>query len=324
MSQTFTTREINFSNNDIQLAGTLTLPEGEGPHPIVVLVHGSGEVDRNENTRRLPMNIFAEIATMFANNGIATLRFDKRGIGQSGGDYFTTGLFDQADDALAAFEFATQHPEIDSANAYFLGHSVGSNIIFYLAANKCQPAGLISVAGALRSGESLSSFQARHVVNAIPKILRYILKFFFIDIIKLQKKSLAKIKNSKKSVTRANFLQKINLKWMREFLLYDPSADFANLTCPILAIHGDKDLQSPLEDQQKMLRAKKSDFTAQTIPDLTHILRRDAKKPSIRHYKQLVQQPVDQETLSIITAWLLQQIDNNTTAKESTLEVEAF
>jgi pimeloyl-ACP methyl ester carboxylesterase len=94
--------EVVFRNGDVVLSGTLVLPVGRGPHPAIVMIHGSGP-----QTRRSPA------ANWYAYHGIAYLSFDKRGAGKSTGDWREAGLSELADDVLAAVKFLRQRREID-------------------------------------------------------------------------------------------------------------------------------------------------------------------------------------------------------------------
>jgi hypothetical protein len=99
--------EVTFQSGDLHLAGTLLLPGTGGPHPAVLLLPGSGQVDRNENAKKLAVNALREIALHLAGLGIATFRYDKRCVGTSQGDYWETGFFDRVTDAVAALAWLT-------------------------------------------------------------------------------------------------------------------------------------------------------------------------------------------------------------------------
>jgi uncharacterized protein len=75
------------------LAATLTIPEGSsGKYPLVVMVHGSGPTDRDSNAKGMPMNIFKELSEVVASEEFASIRYDKRGVGASKGDFYETGF----------------------------------------------------------------------------------------------------------------------------------------------------------------------------------------------------------------------------------------
>ena len=94
---------VQFASGDIALAGTLILPEGSQPHPAVVLFHGSGLQKRDLITAR-----------WFAAEGIAALAYDKRGVGESGGDFRKVPFMELCDDGLSAIKYLKSRKEIDA------------------------------------------------------------------------------------------------------------------------------------------------------------------------------------------------------------------
>ena len=111
----FRREEVKFQSGRLSLAGTLTLPPGPGPHPAVVLLHGSGPQDRN----------FVWLTSFFAHRGVAVLAYDKRGVGGSQGDWRAASLQDLAADALAAIETLRGQPNIDRRRIGLYGSSNG-------------------------------------------------------------------------------------------------------------------------------------------------------------------------------------------------------
>ena len=97
-------REVVFSSDSVRLSGTLAIPDTGGRFPGVLLIPGSGQIDRNENHKKLRLNVFHDLSGFLAANGFATLRYDKRGVGSSGGKYWETGFYDNVSDALAALK----------------------------------------------------------------------------------------------------------------------------------------------------------------------------------------------------------------------------
>jgi dienelactone hydrolase len=115
----FVEEEVTFRNGDVTLAGTLTLPAGsgsrsEGPYPAIVYLHGSGPMSRGGA---------ASYAERWAALGIAGLRYDKRGTGESAGSWTASSLTDLAADAVAALEYLAARPEIDPDRIGFWGVS---------------------------------------------------------------------------------------------------------------------------------------------------------------------------------------------------------
>ena len=142
MTPTPTATEQHWTTPDgTQLAGTLQLPNppSEAPRPAVLLISGSGPLDRNSNTDAQSLNIASAIAEHLATLGIASLRFDKRGTGASGGDYATTGFNDETDDAATALHHLANLEGIDAGHIAVIGHSAGATIGIRLAASEPAP-----------------------------------------------------------------------------------------------------------------------------------------------------------------------------------------
>src|SRR5947209_6530703 len=108
------------------LAGTLTLPENPGPVPAVAIASGSGPLARDSNHRRARFDVARQRAHAPAEGGLASLRYDKRGVGESPGDWRRAGLSDNVDDLAAAVAALAARPEVDPARVLVAGHSEGA------------------------------------------------------------------------------------------------------------------------------------------------------------------------------------------------------
>ncbi|MFD6282065.1 alpha/beta hydrolase family protein, partial [Streptomyces sp. NPDC060209] len=122
------------ADDGTSLAGTLTLPAGPGPHPAVLLLHGSGPLDRDGNTPKLTMNLGRPVAETLAARGIATLRYDRRGAGANLGDWRAAGFTDNRRDAAAALLALAGRSDIRADAVGVVGHSEGSLHAMALAA----------------------------------------------------------------------------------------------------------------------------------------------------------------------------------------------
>ena len=302
-------QNISFLSDGLALAGTITLPDIQGTFPGVVLVPGSGQVDRNENAKKLAINAFREIAAVLATKGIASLRYDKRGIGQSQGDFWKTGFYDNIKDASNAVDFLKHHAQIDSEQIFVLGHSEGAAIATRLAATGTNIKGVILLAGTAQSGEDVLVWQGEQVTKSMHGINGFLIHKLHINVRKAQEKQLEKIKHSTKDWFRMQLITKINAKWMREFLAYNPVKDLPKIQIPVLAITGSKDIQVNPADLKKMTELVKSNFNWFEIPDLTHILRKETGEPTISNYQKQIQKPVDKNVLNTISDWLENQIE---------------
>ena len=121
-------KDVVFSNKKeiINLSGTLTLPKEKGKSPAVILIAGSGPNDRDETI--FGHKPFWVLADYLSRNGIAVLRYDKRGVDKSGGEYFTATTQDFADDAKAALNYLKTRKDIDTLKIGLIGHSEGGII----------------------------------------------------------------------------------------------------------------------------------------------------------------------------------------------------
>ena len=121
-------------NGGVVLAGTLSFPEGRGPHPAVILISGSGAQNRDEEI--FGFQPFRLIAEHLTREGIAVLRYDDRGVGGSSGSVSDATSEDFAGDVLAALDLLGSRPEIDPAAIGLLGHSEGGMVAPLAAARR--------------------------------------------------------------------------------------------------------------------------------------------------------------------------------------------
>ena len=298
-----TQQDVAFPSGSLQLAGTLALPDGEGPWPAVLLIPGSGQVDRNENTKKFAIDALHQVAQYLAEQGVATLRYDKRGVGQSEGDYYESGFFDHVFDASSALDYLKSREDIRADLAFLLGHSEGALIATRMAGTGAGIAGAILLAGTAQSGEEVLMWQTEQVVKGMHGFNKWLIDLLHIDVLKREAVQLDKIKRSTKNAYRVQ-LAKINAKWMREFMAYDPAQDLSNIQVPVLAITGSKDIQVMPADLERMRDLVPGEFEGHQIPDVTHMLRAEAGEPSVSEYKAEILRPVDSRILSLISTWL--------------------
>jgi pimeloyl-ACP methyl ester carboxylesterase len=301
-------QEVSFYSGPHILTGTLTLPDTQGTFPGVLLVPGSGRVDRNENAKKLAIDALREIAMNLAKKGIATLRYDKRGVGESQGEFLETGLYDNVSDAATALHFLKFNEYIQPDHVFILGHSEGAVIATRLAGTGADVAGVILLAGTAESGEDVMLWQSEQVADGMHGLNGFLIKALHIDVQKAEHKQLDKIKQSTKDWYRVGLFAKLNAKWTREFLEYNPADDLPNIQVPVLAITGSKDIQVNPSDLKRMAELVPSEFEWHEVPDVTHILRDEAGEPTLSTYRQQVRQPVDERVLNFISDWLKRHI----------------
>lgn len=291
------------ADDGLPLVGTLTLPTGPGPHPAVLLLHGSGPLDRDANTGgRLRMELGPPLAAALAKDGIATLRYDRRGVGATSGDWHATGFVDNRNDAAAALRALAERPDIRADAIGLIGHSEGAVHAMSLGALP-QVRAVVLLAGFARPGEDALRWQARMIARDLPAPVRPLLPVLRV----LANRQLARIKTTSTDVARVAG-KRMNARWMREMLVHDPRPDLANLKVPVLAITGGKDIQVDPADLDEIRRLVPGEVEIHRIPDLTHPLRRDPGRPSARSYPRLMRQPVDADLLARVTGWLAHRL----------------
>lgn len=299
-------REVTFQSGNIKLVGSLRLPDAEGCFPAVLLLPGSGELDRNENAPTLPINALREIAEYLAGLGIASFRFDKRGVGASEGEHMGTGFFDHVEDATAALTCLKSQEQVQPEKVFVLGHSEGSGLTTRLAGSGADVAGIILLTGWARKSEDLLIWQAEQVLPNMKGLNGWLVRVLHIDIRKAQLKQFAKIKKSTRDWYRQLFV-KINAKWFREFLEYTPAEDLVKIHVPVLAITGSKDIQVDPAELKRMGELVKGEYESHELSDVTHMLRTDPGKPTTDSYKEQITRPVDARLLKIVGNWLKRQ-----------------
>jgi pimeloyl-ACP methyl ester carboxylesterase len=187
---------------------------------------------------------------------------------------------------------------------FALGHSEGATICIRLAGAREPVAGATLLAGVGRQGEEALLWQGEQVVPGMTGFAKFLIGALHVDVRKQQLKAFAKIKESTKDTYRIQF-KRINAKWLREFLAYDPAEDLARTEVPILAITGSKDIEVNPADLDVMASLVHSEFESHIVPDVTHLLRADdATVPSIKMYKEQIKKPVDSRVMDLIEDWL--------------------
>ena len=157
--------QVKLPANGFSLAGTLSKPANADtrPLPAVVLIGGSGTADRDELVFGVP--IFGQLAGAIADAGFVVLRYDKRGVGQSGGRLESASLADFADDLRAAVRFLSARKDIDRKRIAVVGHSEGGAVAMMAAAKDKRIAALVLVAANGVTGSDLVLAQQQHLLS---------------------------------------------------------------------------------------------------------------------------------------------------------------
>jgi uncharacterized protein len=284
------------------LNGTLTLPDAGGPVPAVVIASGSGPLDRDSNHRRARFEVARQLAHALAAGGLASLRYDKRGVGESPGDWRAAGLHDNVDDLGRALDALAARPEVDAGRILLAGHSEGAILAAALAARGVPTAGVVLLSMSATPGEELLLLQARRIAPTLPAPVRGLLRLFRVDLEKKVAANHRRIRATSTDVARIG-AARVNARWTREFMAHDPREDLRRLAVPVLAVTGDKDLQVDPADLDEVAATVPGGATTHLVPDVTHTLRRQAGPASLAAYRRELREPVDAAVLATVVAW---------------------
>ena len=317
--------EITFPNGKakIALAGTLTLPRGQGPFPAAILLSGSGPHDRDESL--VGHRPFLVLADYLTRKGIAVLRFDKRGVGKSTGDYANATTEDFAGDAEAALAYLKTRKEIDGKKIGLIGHSEGGMIAPLVAAHSSDVAWVVLLAGPGLKGEDTLLLQSELILKTagvsddqIAKTREFNKQTYALvrqekDPAILQAKLSGLVQSSglSASLPPAALQSQVRLMvspWFRFFLDYDPLPALQKTMCPVLALNGEKDLQvSPKENLAKIQKALQDggnkDFQTTELPGLNHLFQH-CPTGSPTEYGG-IQETMAPEALNAVSDWVL-------------------
>ena len=330
--------EITFANTKekINLAGTLTLPKGEEKHAAVILIAGSGPNDRDETVfGHKPFWVLADYLTR---QGIAVLRYDKRGVGESEGEFFTSTTENFADDATAALNYLKTRKEIDHANIGLIGHSEGGVIAPMVAVQTEEVKFVILMAGLGITGTELSlaqnqfAFDKTSLTEEEKENLNQILINIYSNVTKWTeyvgsveernqlKKELATLWQNFAPEIRAGVKQEVFVEktvanitspWFRHFLKNNPLTYLQKLSIPVLAINGENDTQvnsqtNLLKIEDALKKANNQHYTIKSYPHLNHLFQ-ESTTGEIDEYGK-IEQTMSPEVLTYITDWIKKQV----------------
>ena len=327
----YTAREVTFPNQiaGIELAGTLTVPKGEGPHPAVILITGSGTQNRDEEI--LGHKPFLVIADHLTRNGIAVLRYDDRGAGRSKGSPLNATSADFASDAEAAFRFLKSEKMIDSSFIGLAGHSEGGFIAPMAASANPEIAFIISLAGTGVRGDrvlhrqnldiSLESGAPRketdEAITVNKKLFRILVRET--DNNEAERKIVEKYRSileksgtspeeTEKGIGRLKAgLNPASYDWLRFFIKTDPALYWKKVKCPVLAINGDKDLQvnaginiSSIE--RALHSGGNNKVTVKIFPGLNHLFQPTSTGLPAEYGE--IEETISPEVLQFMSDWI--------------------
>jgi dienelactone hydrolase len=276
------------------LAGTLTLPKrGSGPFPAVVTITGSGGQDRDESIWPLVEGYrpYAEIAARLAEEGIAVLRVDDRGVGGSGGTTDSATSLDFADDVEAQIAWLRSRPDIDPDRIALIGHSEGGMIGPIVAARDPQLAALVILAGPSQTGMEILRYQVTRPIETAPG---------------LSDDQRAALRDSALAALDDSAI--MALPWMAYFADYDPIPAARAVRQPVLILHGELDRQVTAEQAPELGAAMRdggnADVTVHVFPRLNHLFLESIGDGSPYEYLAIEDPALPRPVLDMIADWL--------------------
>jgi uncharacterized protein len=314
--------DLTYENRQagIQLAATLTIPQGKGPFPTVALITGSGAQDRDESL--LGHRPFLVLADYLTRKGIAVLRTDDRGSAKSGGVFATATTAEFATDTEAAIAYLKTRPEVDSKKIGLIGHSEGGVIAPLVAARNRDVAFIVMMAGSAVPGDQIIVAQAVAIAEAAgvshaAAAEAGVKQRKVLDIVKQEKDDTVRRQKLRAELGAAlpdaqfeTVYQQLNSPWYRYFLTYDPGPVLRQVTCPVLAINGEKDTQVPAGQNLPVIRKAleaggNKHFEVVELPGLNHLFQ-NAKTGAVSEYGQ-IEETMSPVALEKIASWILKQ-----------------
>lgn len=327
---------VTFKNGSVTLAGTLTVPDGDGPFPAILLISGSGP--QNRDSELFGFKPFKILADHLTANGIAVLRYDDRGTGTSGG---TSPMMVTSDtlaaDAMAGIRFLENDDRFSNVGA--LGHSEGGIIAPMLAVKDKALDFIILMAGYGVPGREVITVQQKAIMEAqgldsafiqlsgqtndkvidlmdsgLPEEkLRDSVNTLIMEMVELMPQSMSAMISDKEAFATSqtnNVMQQFASPWMRFFLYYDPAPELSKVECPVLLLFGGKDKQILVSQNLELMKdilheAGNNEVQVITYPDANHLFQK-AETGSPMEYGRLDKAFVP-DFLDDITNWIKMQ-----------------
>lgn len=333
----YKTEDVFYTNKNqsAKLAATITIPEGKGPFPAVLLITGSGPQDRDETI--MDHKLFAVLADHLTRNGYIVLRADDRGIGKSTGEFAKATSEDFARDAEAGINYLLSRTEADKNKIGLLGHSEGGLIAPIVAGEQKEIAFIILLAA---PGVKITELMAEQNVavarsGGISEQAAAAIRPLFMSVVETMLKTKDQVQAFKNvnavieewagkqspevlkelefdvKENRTNYvgtiLKEFNTPWFRYFISFDPTRYLENLHVKVLALNGDRDIQVVSSQNIPALEAalkksKSKQYDIMIMPGLNHLFQ-ECKACTANEYGQL-EQTVSPAVLTTITAWL--------------------
>jgi pimeloyl-ACP methyl ester carboxylesterase len=301
-----------------RLAATLTIPQGKGPFPAVLLITGSGPQDRDESF--MGHKPFLVLSDYLTRKGIAVLRADDRGIGKSTGNFSGATTADFATDTEAGIAFLKTRPEVNPKMIGLIGHSEGGIIAPMVAARNPDVAFIVMLAGSGVPGDevivsqveliSQASGKSREEAQRAGEKERQVLNLLKqnTDDALIEKQLREELAGEVSDAQIGAAIKQLNAPWFRYFISYDPATALRKVKCPVLALNGEKDLQVPPKQNLPAIRKAleaggNKNFDVEELPGLNHLFQ-TARSGLPAEYPE-IEETISPLVLQKIADWIL-------------------
>jgi pimeloyl-ACP methyl ester carboxylesterase len=296
--------QVRVPANGFTLAGTLSAPDApeRGRLPAIILLGGSGPADRDETVAGIP--VLGQLAGELADGGFLVLRYDKRGIGQSGGRVETAGLPEFAEDLRAAVKFLMARKDVDTKRVAVVGHSEGGWVALLAATRERRVAAVVLMASPGMAGTEVVLAQQKHLLDRSnlsedDKQAKVTLQKRIHEAVLTGKGWEAVPAELRRQVDNAEF---------RSVLLFDPMKVIPDVRQPILILQGQLDTQvdpSNADRLEALARARKRPAAVELvkIPSVNHLFV-PATTGEVDEYESLKEKHIVPALSAAIVEWL--------------------
>jgi uncharacterized protein len=329
----YTEENVTYENrrDGVRLAGTLTLPRGNGRFPAVLIMPGTGGIDRDGTIAN--HRLYLVLADYLTLNGIAVLRADKRGVGGSTGSIATSSVENYTEDTLMGVDYLKRRREINPNRIGLIGHSEGS-VVAPLTATRSSDVAFLIMIGAVglprEAGTILqvaSSARAQGASDATIAKVRAIIKRAYTVVRQERDRTIAERRlreevgrmvaaltdEERRAFGRLDVEREIQTLLSTSpsatfYRTYDPSVTLRRIKIPVLAVTGERDLATPpnenLSAVETALRAAGNrDYTIRILPNLNHNLQ--TSRTGLESEYGEIEETMSPTALELIKTWIL-------------------
>ncbi|HVJ26564.1 MAG TPA: alpha/beta fold hydrolase, partial [Vicinamibacterales bacterium] len=306
ISRNPTDTDVTIPALGFNLAGTITTPPqvaGRLRHPAIILIAGSGRVDRDARVAGIP--IFTQLAGGLAEQGFLVLRYDKRGVGQSGGREESATIQDYADDVLSIVKWLRKRDDVDDQRIALAGHSEGGVVAMIAASKESDDIdGIVLISAPGTRGAELILEQQRHSLDLL-------------KVSEAERKAKTDIQERIQTAVISGvgweglppeYRKAADTPWFRSLLQFDPAPVMKRVKQPVLIVQGDLDKQvfpHHADKLAEMARARDRDVPVEVVhlPGVNHLLV-PATTGEVSEYATLTTKKVEPQVATKIAEFL--------------------